>query len=139
MKKLLLIPVAIVLITLLVIVLILYSGNKNQNTPSKVTPTPIEEVIKQLKAKETDVTITATGFSPATVTIPVNSSVRWTNTTKTDVSVNSDDYPTNKKYPALNLGSFSASQSVILLFTKPGVYTYHNQYNPEQKGTITVQ
>ena len=139
MKKLLFIPVAIVLVTLLVVVLILYSSNKKQNTPSKITPTPIEEVIKQLKAKETDIVITAAGFSPATVTVPANSSVRWTNTTKSDVSVNSDDYPTNKKYPELNLGSFSASQSVILLFTKPGVYTYHNQYKPEQKGTITVQ
>lgn len=98
------------------------------------TPTP-----EDLTAHETLVTYTQDGFSPQTVTIPINSSVMFRNLSSTTASVNSDDYPTNKLYPELNLGIFKKNQNLIVRITKAGIYTYHNQLNPKQTGKIIVQ
>ena len=115
--------------------LITHNPTAKKQTPV-VTATPTPE---ELTAHETLVTYTQDGFSPQTVSIPVNSSVKFSNLSSTTASVNSDDYPTNKLYPELNLGLFKKNQNLIARFTKPGTYTYHNQLNPKQTGKITVQ
>ncbi len=85
------------------------------------------------------VTLTKSGFSPATLTIKANSRVAWVNNSGQPASVNSNDHPTHKLYPPLNLGLFNSGSSVQLVFDKPGTYKYHNHLNPAQTGTIIVQ
>lgn len=86
------------------------------------------------------ITITKDGFSPNTITLHVGSSVRWVNESNTDkVSVNSDNYPDNKLYKELNLGQFNRESSVMHTFLAPGTYTYHNQFAPNQTGTIVIK
>jgi plastocyanin len=102
----------------------------------KISPTPTPE---KLTEHETLVTYTQDGFSPSVVTIPSGSSVRFTNLSTTTASVNSDNYPTNKLYPELNLGRFEKKESIIVNLKKAGTYTYHNQFNPKQTGKIIVQ
>ncbi|HZE87272.1 MAG TPA: cupredoxin domain-containing protein [Methylomirabilota bacterium] len=89
-------------------------------------------------AKEVTVTLDKNGFSPATVTIKKGTAVRWKNASGKEQTVNSDNYPTNQLHKELNFGAFNNGSTVMYTFTKPGTYGYHNQFHPEQKGTIIV-
>jgi plastocyanin len=88
----------------------------------------------------TTVTLTKNGFSPGKITIGKGTAIKWLNNSGTDnASVNSDDYPTNTRFPELNLGKISKGSAVAHIFTIAGTYTYHNQFNAKQTGTIIVQ
>ena len=107
------------------------------------TPTNSKTTVKQASQPlplEATVHITDTGFSPETVAIKKGNAVRWINETKTDnVSVNSDNYPTNRLYPELNLGKVSKGSTIVHISQSPGTYNYHNQFNPKQTGKINVE
>lgn len=89
--------------------------------------------------KEITVTLDKNGFSPKEVTINKGVAVRWRNKSGKQQTVNSDNYPTNQLHKELNFGVFNNESSVIYIFTKEGTYGYHNQLNPDQKGTIVVK
>ncbi|MGH7204456.1 MAG: cupredoxin domain-containing protein [Candidatus Levyibacteriota bacterium] len=72
------------------------------------------------------------------MTIQTGSAVRWKNISGEKQTVNSDNYPTNQLHRELNFGIFNDEATVVYIFKKPGIYGYHNQFHPEQKGTITV-
>lgn len=90
--------------------------------------------------KEAVVTLTDNGFSPKEITVHSGEAVRWiNNSTQNKASVNSDDYPTNKKYPELNLGEFQKGSTLVHIFQKPGTYTYNDYFHHTWGGTIVVQ
>ncbi len=131
---------AIGALVLVVLVGIAYSWNRNAKS---VATTPTEtnkpQTLSAEVPKEDGVTLTDKGFEPASLTVKKGMAVRWTNkSTMPKSSVNSDDYPTNKLYPELNLGLFNVNSTLVHIFDKPGTYGYHNQFKPEQKGTIVV-
>ncbi|CAN5116932.1 hypothetical protein BH11PAT1_BH11PAT1_0390 [soil metagenome] len=103
------------------------------NTTAVVTPTP------QLPA-ETAITLSEKdGFSPKTITIKVGNAIRWTNSDGEKATINSDDHPTHRKFPEMNLGEFRRGESLTHIFNKPGTYTYHDHYNQTSKGRIIVE
>jgi len=79
------------------------------------------------------------GFSPKEVTIKPGTIVRWKNVSGAAQTVNSDYYPTNQLHKELNFGIFNSGSSFVFVFSQPGSYGYHNQFHPEQKGTIIVK
>jgi plastocyanin len=89
-------------------------------------------------AKETTITLDKNGFTPNKITIKKGTAIRWKNVSGKEQTVNSDNYPTNQLHKELNFGVFNNNSTVMYIFTKPGTYGYHNQFHPEQKGTITV-
>ena len=90
--------------------------------------------------KEVTVLLTDNGFEPEVVEIEKGGAVRFTNNSSAEkASVNSDDYPDNKKFPELNLGVFGKGSTLVHIFMAPGTFTYHNQFNPENTGTIVVR
>lgn len=89
-------------------------------------------------AKEQLITLDKNGFTPKEITIKSGIAVRWKNVSGKQQTVNSDNYPTNQLHKELNFGVFNNNSTVMYIFTKPGTYGYHNQFHPEQKGTITV-
>jgi|SRR5581483_870457 len=106
---------------------------QNQNTvQGKTTPTVVAP-------KTTTVTLTSSGFEPATVTVSSGTIVIWVNKSGEPGTVNSDPHPTHNLWPFLNLGEFKDGSSVQVKFDKAGIYTYHNHLNPSQKGTVVVQ
>lgn len=131
-----------VLITVLVAGYLLFQTNTNkqklnqQNAKTLQNAKTVEET-KQLFQKE--ITFTATGFNPQTLTVSKGTRIVWLNKSGADGTVNSDNYPTNLLFPFLNLGRFSNDSSVSVMFTKSGKYTYHNALKPDQKGTIVVE
>lgn len=103
-------------------------------TQQKAVPTPTPFV-----PTETTVQLTDKGFTPSKVTIKASTAIHWKNTTDEKATINSDDHPTHKKFPELNLGELAKGQDLVHVFIKKGTYTYHNYYDPSQKGTIVVQ
>jgi plastocyanin len=128
--------VGFVILSVVIYAFVTHLPGVNTAPPPKISPSPTPQ---KLTINETLVTYMKDGFSPSTVTIPVNTSVKFTNTSTISVSVNSDDYPTNQLYPQLNLGIMEKNESKIVRLTKTGIYTYHNQLNPKQTGKIIVQ
>jgi plastocyanin len=125
--------------SLLLIFLIIGGGiwQMTQHSPSKANIRPSESQRAPLP-KEVTIVLDKNGFTPKEVTIKAGSAIRWKNESGTKQTVNSDNYPTNQLHKELNFGIFPNGSSVVYTFTKPGVYGYHNQFHPEQKGKITV-
>lgn len=103
-------------------------GGMKINTP----PTPVAQTI-------VTVTYTGSGFSPKNTTVEKGTRVTWVNKSGKDATVNSDDYPTNKKFPFLNLGDYPDGSSVQVVFNKTGTFTYYNYFTPTHHGTVTVK
>src|SRR5258708_24241978 len=78
------------------------------------------------------------GFSPKVLTVTGGTIVRWKNVSGVPQTVNSNDYPTNQLHRELNFGIFNTGSTFVYVFLMPGIYTYHNQFHPEQQGTIIV-
>ncbi len=133
----------LLVIALVVLIIVLLAGyvflniqsTKSKTAAKNTTPTPT----KTQEAPTASVNVTSSGFEPQTITVKKRTMIIWTNQSGTIVTVNSDDYPTNLLFPALNLGQFASGSNVSVMLTKAGTYTYHNQLAPEQKGKIVVQ
>jgi len=107
--------------------------NRLGNNPTAVaTPTPKAAAVAI-------VTLTGNGFTPSNLKIETGTRIVFLNTSGTDATVNSDPYPYNTKWLFLNLGSFANDSSVSTIFNKAGIYTYHNDLKPDQKGIVTVK
>jgi len=128
----------------------------NKQASSTMTPSPTEiqattapspssstsaspSVSGVMKQESSTVTLSATGFTPATLTIKAGTKVTWNNNSGEVATVNSDPHPVHTDYAPLNLGQFSDGGTLSLVFDKPGTYGYHNHFNPSQKGTVVVQ
>jgi len=124
----------VILIIVILLGFIIWKGKTNTHQTSNKTP-------KNQRAplpKEVTITLTKNGFSPTQVTINVGSAVRWKNESGSQQTVNSDNYPTNQLHRELNFGVFNNNSSVVYIFSQPGMYGYHNQLNPKQKGKVIV-
>lgn len=84
------------------------------------------------------VTLTTSGFEPKNIQIKQGDVIHWVNKSGKLATVNSDNYPTNRLYPVLNLGEFIDGSSVQAKISRLGTLTYHNHLMPSQTGTITV-
>jgi plastocyanin len=74
-------------------------------------------------------------FEPATLTVPVGTTVTWTNTTGAPHTVTSDTgAPAAFDSGAINTGGGTFS----FTFTKAGTYNYHCSFHPYMHATIVV-
>ena len=128
----------IVIIIIVAGITLILSKPANKNNSTLKNQGAKQNQIKKL-AKSVRVTVTNNGFEPKDLKIKAGNRVIWTNKTESTVTVNSDNHPTHLLWPFLNLGSFKKGESVSVTFKKAGKYTYHNHYNPSQKGIIIVE
>lgn len=133
-------PLAAIIIGLLILALIVLNfvlpkislPNIGQGTSSDVPQSINPESIKT-------VTLTKDGFSPASLTVKKGDTVSFLNQSGKTATVNSNPYPVNNLYKFLNLGEFANGTTVQALFDEIGSFSYHNQFIPEQQGTIVVK
>jgi plastocyanin len=116
-----------------------YSRPSGSNNGLNTQPAPTEQTQNTSSTGVQIITLTPDGFSPATLTIKVGTTVRWVNKSGQLAAVDSDPHPTHTSYPPMNFGTFSDGSSVELVFDKAGTYHYHNHLNPSQRGTVVVQ
>jgi len=72
-------------------------------------------------------------FSPAVITVPVGTTIRWTNRDDIPHTVVSDDHSTFKSKP------MDTDEQFTFTFTKPGTYSYFCSIHPKMTGKIVVQ
>lgn len=106
--------------------------------PKKANNVGQPQVLKEVP-KMHNVSLTDDGFVPSEITVNAGEAVVWTNNTKEDASLNSDDHPTHKKYPLLNRGTFAPGGTVQVIFNEQGTHTYHDHFNPSKQGSVIVK
>ena len=140
MKTILLILVVIALLGVGYFFLFANKGAQptSQTTQMQTTQQPTASPSSSPSAQNT-VTLTANGYSPATLTISAGQTVTWKNSSGEMATVNSDPHPTHTNYPPLNLGQFADGSSLSLTFPTAGTFGYHDHLNPSLRGTIIVK
>jgi plastocyanin len=83
-------------------------------------------------AQTMQITIAKFSFRPATLTIPVGTTVTWTNQDSVTHTSTSDT-------GVWNSGNLTHGQSFSFTFKKPGKFSYHCAVHPFMKASITVQ
>ncbi len=131
--------VVVVLVIAVVVVFNTKSANQNNTFGNTPSPTTFATPTGNIQSQTTNVQVSASGFEPQEIKIKKGARVVWTNASGKKVTVNSGVHPTHLLWPFLNLGAFEDKQSVSVIFEKPGTYTYHNHFNPSQKGTVVVE
>jgi plastocyanin len=81
---------------------------------------------------EATVTIDNFSFSPATITLPMATTVRWTNADDIPHTVVSDDKTFKSKV-------LDTDEQFAYTFTKPGTYSYFCSIHPKMTGKIVVR
>ena len=86
------------------------------------------------------VIISASGFSPATISVKKGSTVTWTNQDTKVHQVVSDPHPSHTLLPDLDSSTLSSGDSYTFTFEKVGKFTYHDENNPLTiKGEVDVR
>jgi plastocyanin len=83
-------------------------------------------------ASEVAVKIDNFSFSPATITVPAGTTIRWTNRDDIPHTVVSDD-KTFKSKP------LDTDEQFTYTFTKPGTYSYFCSIHPKMTAKVVVQ
>ena len=81
---------------------------------------------------ETTVKIDNFSFSPATVTVPAGTTVRWTNADDIPHTIVSDDKSFKSK-------ALDTDDQFTFTVTKPGTYTYFCGLHPKMTAKVVVQ
>jgi plastocyanin len=81
-----------------------------------------------------NVTIDNYTFSPATLTVPVGTTVTWTNRDFEVHTVTADDTP-----PTFKSAGLDTDDSFSFTFNKAGTYSYHCSLHTRMTGKIVVQ
>ncbi len=140
-KYSLILVLAVLVVVLIAGYLLLSTGTNKQKTETQNTNSAQnkEKTGSTKQLFQETITLTNSGFDPKTLTIKTGGRIIWQNKSGVAGTVNSDNHPTNLLFPFLNLGRFNNNESMTVVFDKPGKYTYHNELNPDQKGTIVVE
>ncbi len=97
------------------------------------TPSPTPAATPASAANRADIQNFA--FNPQTITVPVGTTVTWTNLDGAAHTVSSTSAPEGKGFDS---GLLNQEGSFPLTFTVPGTYEYQCNIHPFMKGTIVV-
>jgi len=154
--------IVLILIILLAIGFLAYSMSNDEDMPSETatttdsTPTTTDTNPPPTGEAPSPVTIMYDGdsFSPATVTVPVGTTVTWVNSSSDRMWIGSNDHPTHTRYDGTTTAEHCADGTATspavfdqcgagtqysFTFTKAGTWGYHNHSNSGERGTVVVQ
>jgi len=77
-------------------------------------------------------------FIPASITVPVGTTVTWTNQDPTDHPIVNDAQGSVAQGAIFSSGSLPKGASYSFKFDNPGTYPYHCTAHPSMKGTVIV-
>jgi plastocyanin len=99
---------------------------------SILAATPPANSSPEVAVKEVAVKIDNFSFSPATITVPLGTTVRWTNRDDIPHTVVSDDKTFKSK-------ALDTDEDFTYTFTKPGTYGYFCSIHPKMTAKVVVQ
>lgn len=129
---------------LVVLAIVLYGcgggggGGYGGGSTTPVTASTVEVVACSTATTPTTVSIVSqsVGFSPGSVTVPVNTVVKWTNNDTITHTVTSTTVPSNGVFDS---GNLAPGASVCLKFTSAGSFNYHCSIHTSMTGLVTAQ
>jgi len=77
------------------------------------------------------ISITSSGYSPASLTVTNGSTVTWTNNDNITHTVTTDE-------GSINSGDIAPGSSYSKTFATAGTYTYHDAHNANMTGVLIV-
>lgn len=121
-----------------------FLGNKNTNPTTSNQPEPTisqqtTPAVMEANKQVVNVILGDSAFVPKDIIVKAGTRVIWINKSGKAATVSSDDHPTHRLYPFLNLGEFPNSSSLQVVFDKAGKYGYHNHNNASEIGTVTIE
>lgn len=130
-------------VLLVIVVLIVAIGaftlfGNNKKGPTTSTEKTTNPTVTEPNNPIVDIILTDSGFAPKEITVKAGTTVTWRNSSGKTATVNSNDHPTHRLYPFLNLGEFTGDFAIQAIVEKAGKYSYHNHLNPSETGTITA-
>jgi len=113
-----------ILIPLIIAMVLIYcsKGSSYNSTPNTTTPPPVINTVS----------IVNMAFSAASLTVPVGTTVTWTNNDNMMHTVTSDA-------TGFDSGNLAMGSNFSKVFSVAGTYTYHCTIHPSMKGTIIVK
>ena len=113
-----------ILIPLIIAMVLIYcsKGSSYNSTPNTTTPPPVTNTVS----------IVNMAFSAASLTVPVGTTVTWTNNDNMTHTVTSDA-------TGFDSGNLAMGSNFSKVFSVAGTYTYHCTIHPSMKGTIIVK
>ena len=82
---------------------------------------------------------TNNGFSPSLTTVKSGDVVAVTNSSSSDLQMQSDPHPTHTDDTDLNVGLVSAGGTKNFTATKIGTFGFHNHLNPSDTAKIVIE
>lgn len=122
--------VLVLLATILIVAGLLYNFIRPDKATDSVTDVPQTSEIAQEVA---EVSITAAGFTPATIKISQGTTVTWTNADGTARSLKSDVPGLETEEPLIKNDQFS------FMFETTGTFTVYDANNPQLKSVVEVE
>jgi plastocyanin len=99
--------------------------------PSMAMPSESAATSEGSPAAANAVTIANFAYDPATITVPVGTTITWTNTDSVDHTVTADDR-------SWDSGHIAQGQTFSRTFTTAGTFPYFCTIHPNMKGTVIV-
>lgn len=113
------------------------NGQKN-NTPVSIGVLAVPEQSSGMVENKL-VRYDGTRFSPSPITIKVGSTITFMNESGRDMWPASAPHPTHTDYPGFDAAKpIKPGQSYSFIFTKAGIWKYHNHLDPTKFGSVTV-
>lgn len=97
------------------------------SSPSSITQAPAPQTVGNTQ----EVKIASFAFDPPTLTVPVGTTVKWTNQDSTNHTVTADDQ-------SFDSGALAQGKSFSFTFQKEGTYIYKCTIHPDMVAKITV-
>ena len=138
MKNYAKIIVAVVVVAVIGLGAMLLSGKKTDQTSNTTSDTGAAESDQSAPAAAT-ITYDSNGFSPSTVTISSGQAVKFMNNSDAEIEPSSSPHPVHTDNPELNIGDIEPGSSTTVTLTSKGTWGYHNHYQTDDRGEITVE
>lgn len=136
--------IAAILVTVGVIVAVALTQQTNAPASTQTTETGDTETQADTSAPSEDtpqtatITFNANGFSPSTLTVKKGTTVTVVNASETEVQFSSDDHPSHRKNPEMNLSTIGPGEKATFTANTVGTHGFHDHLDDNLTGTLTV-
>jgi plastocyanin len=93
---------------------------------------------KATESSAATIVFTNDGFSPSTLTVKSGTVVTVKNESSNRVQFSSDDHPTHREDPEINMKTLAPGESGTFTATKVGTQGFHDHIDDSQVGTLIV-
>lgn len=85
------------------------------------------------------ITFTDSGFSPSTLTVKSGTVVTVVNNSSQSLQFSSDDHPTHREDPEINMDVLASGEKGTFTATTTGTHSFHDHLDDSKVGTLIVE